>query len=262
MTTELHRLSLRVVVPPLGSPGATVECRPIVDGRDVLAEVFDEGPAEDPRHLLGPKTPLHATDAPREVRLAEAGCTEGCCGAVYVTVRRDGQHVVWSGWRNPDVEEVCLPEFRFDVDQYEGEIDRAVADHTWEWPARTVARLLEERLREHTGWLTTWECELGAVSAWPWEPDQITVFLFHPGRSAIREDRPWLQFRLTIPISGDHPADQVEALEARLTAEDPREVAEVCGGSKEFADQLGYPWPGPRRRARTAGEAGNTARQE
>ncbi|MFF2147957.1 hypothetical protein [Kitasatospora sp. NPDC058190] len=262
MTTELHLLSLRVVVPPLGTRGAAVECRPIVDGRDILAEVFEEGPGEDPRYLLGPKSLLHATDTPREVRVAVAGCAEACCGAVYVTIRHDGQHVVWSGWRNPLAEEVGLPELRFDVDQYEAEVDRAAADHSWEWPARTVARLLEGRLREHTDWLAAWECELGAVSAWHWDPDQITVFLFHPGRSAIREDRPWLQFRMTIPISADDPADQVDTLEACLTAGDPREVAEVCGGSKEFADQLGYPWPGPRRHARTAGEAGNTARQE
>ncbi|MDP9868980.1 MULTISPECIES: hypothetical protein [Streptosporangium] len=249
MTTEPHRLSLRVVVPPLGTR-AGVECRPIVDGRDILTDVFDEGPAEDPRYLLGPNAPLkNATDVPREVRLAEAGCTERCCGAVYVTVRRQGQYVIWSGWRNPDAEEFDLPEFRFDVDQYAAEVHRATTDHSWEWPARTVARLLEERLREHTDWLTTWDCELYAVSAWPWEPEQITIFLFHPGWSAIGENRPWLQFRMTIPISGDDPADQVEHLEARLTAEDPREVAEVCGGSKESADQLGYPRPGPRRRA-------------
>ncbi|MER5638674.1 hypothetical protein ABT095_17130 [Kitasatospora sp. NPDC002227] len=61
-------------------------CRPIVDGRDILAEVFDEGPAADPGQLLGPDTPLSATDTPRPVRPAEAECTEGCCGAVYVTV--------------------------------------------------------------------------------------------------------------------------------------------------------------------------------
>ncbi|MFF2135408.1 hypothetical protein [Streptomyces sp. NPDC058193] len=62
MTTE-PRLPLRVVVPPLGAHGA-VECRPVIDGRDVLADVFEEGPAEDPRHLLGPEAPLHATEAP------------------------------------------------------------------------------------------------------------------------------------------------------------------------------------------------------
>ncbi|MFI5940203.1 hypothetical protein ACIBCB_08025 [Streptomyces uncialis] len=223
--------------------------------------MFDEGPADDPRYLLGQHAPLHATDTPREVRLAEAKCTEGCCGAVYVTIRREGQHVVWSGWRNPDEDDIDLPELRFDVNQYDAEVRRASTDLSWEWPARTVARLLEERLRKCVGWLTTWECELGAVTAWHWEPDQISVFLFHPGRSAIREDRPWLQFRTTLPVSEDDPGDQAERLEARLTAEDPREVAEVCGGSKKFADQLGYPWPGPRRRAGRAAEARNTTRQ-
>ena len=117
--------------------------------------------------------------------------------------------------------------------------------------ARTeiFSNLLEERLWERVGWLTTWECELGAVSAWHWDPDQISVFLFHPGRSAIRANHPRLQFRMTLPVSGDDPGDEAERLAARLTAEDLREIAEVCGGSKEFADQLGYPWPGPRRRA-------------
>ncbi|WP_331736819.1 hypothetical protein [Streptomyces sp. NBC_00211] len=252
MTTEPHAhphlLSLRIAVPPLGDRQGSVECRPFINGLDVLADVFTEGPAVDPRYLLGPDAPLRAAATPREVRLAEAGCTEGCCGAVYVTIRREGQYVIWSDWRNPDDEDLDLPELRFEVDPYEAEVRRASTDHGWEWPARTVARLLEERLREDVGRLTTWECELGAVSAWHWEPDRINVFLFHPGRSAIREDRPWLQFHMTLPISGDDPADQAERLEARLTAEDPREVARVCGGSTEFAEQLGYPWPGPRRR--------------
>ncbi|MFF8811189.1 hypothetical protein [Streptomyces pactum] len=248
MTTEPQRLSLRVVVPPLGSRQGTVECRPVVDGRDVLANVFDEGPAGDPRYLLGPDAPLRATDTPREVRLAEAECTEGCCGAVYVTIKREGRRVIWSGWRNPDADDLDLPEFRFDVEEYEAEVGRASTDHGWEWPARTVARLLEERLRGHADLLAAWECELGAVSAWHWEPDRINVFLFHPRRSAIREGRPWLQFRMTLPVSGDDPAGQADRLAARLTAEDPCEIAEVSGGSQEFARRLGYSWPGPRRR--------------
>lgn len=90
MTTEPHQLSLRIVVPPLGSRHGAVECRPIINGRDILADVFDGGPADDPRYLLGSDAPLHATDTPREVRLAQAECTEGCCGAVYVTIRRQG----------------------------------------------------------------------------------------------------------------------------------------------------------------------------
>ncbi|MFD5872558.1 hypothetical protein [Streptomyces sp. NPDC060322] len=241
MTTE-PRLFLRVVVPPLGTHGA-VECRPVVDGRDILAAVFEDGPAEDPRHLLGPGTPLHATGAPREVRLAEAECTEGCCGAVHVTIRREGRHVVWNGWRNPDDDELCLPEFRFDADQYDAELRRAGADLGWEWPARRVARLLEARLRAHSDRLAAWTCELSAVSAWPWEPERIVVLLFHPGLAAVEEDRPWLQFRMAFPVTGDDPAEQAERLCALITAADPRQVAEVCGGSKEFADRLGYPWP-------------------
>ena len=135
MTIQPHLLSLRIVMPSLGSRHGTVECRPIINGRDILADVFDEGPAGDPRTLLGPDAPLHATAIPREVRLAEAECTEGCCGAVYVTIRREGQHVIWSGWRNPDEDEVDLPELRFDVDQYDVEVRRASTDRSWEWNA-------------------------------------------------------------------------------------------------------------------------------
>ncbi|MER7848557.1 hypothetical protein ABTZ03_32000 [Kitasatospora sp. NPDC096077] len=247
MTTAPNLLSLRIVVPPLGTEGS-VECRPIVDGRDVLAEVFDAGPAEDPRFLLAPGTPLRATDTPRTVRLAEAHCADACCGGISVTVRREGRHVVWNGWRNPVAASVDLPELRFDADRYEAELDRAAADHSWEWPARTVARLLEERVHGRTDWLTAWECELLSVSAWPSEPDRLTVLLLHPGRPAIRDGHPWLQFRLSIPVSDDHPAAQAEALVSRLSAEDPRTTAEVCGGSRAYAAQLGYPWPERRRR--------------
>jgi hypothetical protein len=64
-------------------------------------------------------------------------------------------------------------------------------------------------------------------------------------RSSAREER--LRKRMPLPTSGDDPGDQAERLEACRTAGAPREAAEVCGGSEEFADQLGYPWPGPRR---------------
>ncbi|MFJ8882064.1 hypothetical protein ACIRJR_01455 [Streptomyces sp. NPDC102402] len=41
-----------------------MERRAVVDGRDILADVFEEGPAEDPRCLLGPQAPLRATCTP------------------------------------------------------------------------------------------------------------------------------------------------------------------------------------------------------
>ncbi|MEW2709551.1 hypothetical protein AB0948_31880 [Streptomyces koyangensis] len=247
MTAKKRCLALHVVVPDLPQRGASVEVRPLVDSEDILAEVFTEGPGEDPKYLLLPDGPLTAGPEPHEVRLAEATCTEGCCGALYVTIRRDGDHVIWSEWRNPDEDNVDLPEFWFDAREYQTEVERAVADHSWEWPARTVARLLELDLRERVGWLARWECELGGVSAWLWEPDQINLFLFHPGPSAIGEDRPWLQFRMVLDVSSDDPESQAERLAEQLVAGDPRQTAEVCGGSPEYAKQLGYPWPQRRR---------------
>ncbi|WP_097227242.1 hypothetical protein [Streptomyces sp. OV198] len=247
MTAKKRCLTLHVVVPDLPQRGASVEVRPLVDSEDILAEVFTEGPGEDPKYLLLPDGPLTAGPEPHEVRLAEATCTEGCCGALYVTIRRDGDHVIWSEWRNPDEDNVDLPEFRFDAQEYQTEVERAVADHSWEWPARTVARLLELDLRERAGWLARWECELGGVSAWLWEPDQINLFLFHPDRSAIGEDRPWLQFRMVLDVSSDDPESQAARLAEQLAAGDPRQTAEVCGGSPEYARQLGYPWPQRRR---------------
>ncbi|MFH8993109.1 hypothetical protein [Streptomyces sp. NPDC017940] len=247
MTAENPCLILQVVVPDSPRRGASVEVRPLVDGEDVLAEVFTDGRGEDPKYLLLPDGPLTAGPEPHEVRLAEATCTEGCCGALYVTIRRDGDHVIWSKWRNPNKDNVDLPEFRFVAQEYQAEVERAVADHSWEWPARTVARLLELDLRERADWLGRWECELAGVSAWLWKPDQINLFLFHPGRSAIRENRPWLQFRMVLDVSYGDPASQAERLAAQLTASDPRQTAEVCGGSQKYAGQLGYACPQRRR---------------
>ncbi|MFC8717158.1 hypothetical protein [Kitasatospora sp. NPDC057198] len=228
--TADNLLELRVLVPPAGVHGAAgaVECRPVVDGRDVLAGAFDEGPAADPDDLLVPGGPLEATDAPHEVLIAEAECTEGCCGALRFTVRREGRRVVWGGWRNPADNGVGLPEFRFDAEQYAAELRRAAADRGWEWPARTVARLLRERLRAHPDWPGRWDCELRAVEARPGEPEQITVLLEHSARSAGGPYRPRRQFRLSLAVTGEEPADQAERLLARLTAGDPRGSGEPC----------------------------------
>ncbi|MET7641086.1 hypothetical protein [Streptomyces sp. NPDC005438] len=249
MTARTSRLTLRVVVPDAPRRGATVEVRPLVDGADILAGAFPRGPAGEPRDLLRGESPLLAATEPHEVRLAEAGCTEGCCGALYVTVRRDDDQVVWSAWRNPAEAGPDLPEFRFDAREYQAEVERAVADHSWEWPAHTVARLLESRLRSRPDWPARWDCELEGVAAWVWEPERINLFLLHPGHSDMRTEGAWLQFRMVLDVSGDPPDEQAERLAERLLAGDPRQSAEVCGGSWEYARQLGYPWTRRRRGA-------------
>lgn len=195
--------------------------RPLVDGEDILAEVFTEGPGEDPQHLLPPDGPLTAGAEPREVRLAEARCTEGCCGAVYVTIQRIGDQVIWGGWRDPRASEIDLPEFRFDAREYHAEVERAVADHSWELPALTVARLLKQDLEARTDWFAQWDCEFGAVSAFHWEPEQVNVLFFHPGRVAIAENRPWLQFQMVLAVSSDDPEGQSARLAEHIVASDP-----------------------------------------
>ncbi|GGX37490.1 hypothetical protein GCM10010353_61090 [Streptomyces chryseus] len=67
-----------------------MEVRVLVDGWDILGDAFTESPGEEPEVVLAPGGPLSDTSQPHEVRLAEAACTECCCGALYVTVRRDG----------------------------------------------------------------------------------------------------------------------------------------------------------------------------
>ncbi|WP_091456519.1 hypothetical protein [Micromonospora inyonensis] len=148
---EMSRLVLETVVPD-PTRGAAVEVRPWIDGRDVLAEAFAAGPGSDPGELLGSDGSLLADVEPHEVRLAAAECTEACCGALYVTVRREGGHVVWSGWRNPDEQEVGLPEFRFDAEDYRTEVERAAREQRRERRAHPVARLLERHLGWHVDW--------------------------------------------------------------------------------------------------------------
>ena len=241
------RLDLRVVVPDGAGPWDSVEVRPFVDGDDLIDRAFD-GPGADPSVLLDPGGPLAPTAHPHEVRLAEADCTEGCCGALYVTIVRAGDQVVWRSWRNPQARNVALPEIRFDAAQYDAELARAVADHSWEWPARTVARLVGRELRERREWLARWDIQIHFVSALPSEPDRIRFVVFHPGGDPMRSGRPWLQFENVLPVTAETPEHQAGQLVSLLTADDPRATGHVCGGSKEYADALGYPWPPPRSR--------------
>ncbi|MFD5619483.1 hypothetical protein [Streptomyces yangpuensis] len=238
MADTLDVLELRIICPSPAEVG--LEVRPIIGGRDVFADSPYRGVR--PRHLLGSAGLLRATATPREVRIAKTGCAEECCGAVHVTIRREMEHVLWTGWHNPMDKHFGLADFRFSAAQYDAEVARAEADRRWQWPGTLVADLLEAKLTGDGSGLAAWDCELEAIwESWS-EPDWIDVVLRHPRGCDERKDH-WLQFGIRLPISADEPAGQAERLEAGLTTEDPRATAQVWGGSQTAAEKLGYRWP-------------------
>jgi len=174
---ETARLTIAVTVLDPAVLPVSVETRILVNGRPVIAEAFDRGPALGPTALLE-RGQLRATETPREVMLAEAWCTEGCCGALRVTIARDGESVLWRNWQRPAGPASLPPlpdleDLRFDAAQYDREIARAESDFSWEWPARTTARLLRTAVRERPDLLARWTCKPGWISTHYEQSDHV-----------------------------------------------------------------------------------------
>ncbi|MCF2528237.1 hypothetical protein [Yinghuangia soli] len=234
-----------------------VETRILVDGCPFVAEAFGDGRVHSPETLLDTGA-LRATADPREVQLAEASCTEGCCGALYVTIRRDGDTVVWERLRNPDDARITHgpvpaphPPLRFDAAAYDAEVARAEADRSWAWPSRNVAKLLTEHLTAHPELLGRWDARLAWCRTVYDVPDAVDLTVRHVpgGRGAKPESGDdALYFRWCFADDGTPPEAQAAAVLRRLAAEDIKQYAVVSGGRPERARELGYDWPEPRRR--------------
>ncbi|MEU8902592.1 hypothetical protein [Streptomyces mirabilis] len=227
----------------------TVEARLLIDGRPLVPEVFGKGSANSPEYLLDSGR-LRAAAEPREVQLAEAYCTEGCCGALYVTIRREGDQVVWRDWRRPPTRrpQAKLPEYRFDAADYDTEIERAENDRSWAWPARNTARLIAAGLRDQPDLLTRWDGQVGWIGTDFHDQDSTVVsFTYWPGLAAGQRDKdgPWLQFIWSLPDDGTPPENQAAAALRQLAEQDPKTYAQVRGGSRSHAEALGFPWPEP-----------------
>ncbi|TXS41981.1 hypothetical protein EAO72_15720 [Streptomyces sp. or43] len=201
-------------------PG-TVEARIVVDGRPLVPAVFGRGTVHSPEWLLDSGR-LRATEEPREVELAEAYCSEGCCGALYVTIRRARGEVVWSDWRCPPPPPSALhvreiPELRFDAAAYDAEVRRAENDHTWTWPARRTARLIAAGLRDRPELLTRWGVELGWAGTAFSDLDQTVLCLRYAGDDGSPEYFMWC-----VQEDGTLPEDRAADALRRLASEDPR----------------------------------------
>ncbi|MFE7775754.1 hypothetical protein ACFU5O_18005 [Streptomyces sp. NPDC057445] len=165
----ISTLSLRHIVPDPDAWSHWVQVRAFIDGRDVVKEVHPEGLAGCHDEWAGPAQvwPLAATEDPRRIVLSEPDCTPGCCGALYVTIRRQGDRVIWSSWKNTSsINSLPATDFHFDATQYDAELARAAADLSWEQPVDTVARILTRTFAD-SGWFARWDCVLEDVDPCP-----------------------------------------------------------------------------------------------
>ncbi|MFI9102333.1 hypothetical protein ACIGXA_17590 [Streptomyces fildesensis] len=216
-------LSLLAPVPHAPAPHCFFAVRPLIDGRDVVEEFFPDGLGAGPRKWFRTDGPLAATADPHEVRLAEDLCGAGCCGELSVTIRREGDHVLWADWQNTGDNGRSLPDVRFDAAQYDAELHRAAHDRSWERPADAVARLLDDTLRREADWFARWECDVDGVYPASDDPGWVDVYFHH-------SPRPWLRFGMRLPVTATEPAQvQADRLAAQVMTGDPRQAAGVRG---------------------------------
>lgn len=223
--TRFSTLALRHVIPHPFAIDQWAEVRPLIDGRDVLAEIHPGGVSSCSRgDWFGPAEgwPLSAHEEPRRVELSNNDCHTGCCGGVFVTIHRRDDEVVWSSWQNTNDIRIPVPaDVRFDAAQYDAELRRAVADTGWEEPVDTVARLVAQEL-VHSGWFERWDCAVDRVEPRREEPAGVEVY-FRRRRAAPHDPG----FTFDLPVTGDAPAEeQARRFITRVTAGDPRETAE------------------------------------
>ncbi|MFD3376528.1 MULTISPECIES: hypothetical protein [unclassified Streptomyces] len=218
----------------MNSARPAAEVRPLIDGADVLKEVHPEGLAVSCDRWKGPAEswPLAVTEEPRRIMITEPTCTAGCCGALYVTMRREGDQVIWDAWENTSDITAVPMDFRFDAAQYEAELARAAADRSWEEPVDTIARLLEQTLVD-SGWFARWECVLTSVSPRREEPDLPEAFTSPEGvdvafRQARGPNEPADHYEFELFVTRDQSVEeQVRQLADHILADDPRKTAEA-----------------------------------
>ena len=204
MTDDLRRaVELRVSVRASPETNDHEVCL-FGDGQDLVDRFGDKSIGLDPDDILNTPCPLDASELERECVIGRCDCGVLGCGDVRVRIRIQGELVVWSpswGPRDP----VC-----FAANQYRAEIERALADHTWETPERTASRLIACRIdREKLAAHGFKFCNASGRS----QPGSMTVALWlEPGPYQVLV-RSW-----SGPVDLHLLADSVVALLARPPA--------------------------------------------
>lgn len=162
-TAALHELGLPApgALPPTQTIGAdgrvavrqprdrvrfeVASTEPELAGHEVLVHVNDvemtriaAGMGMDPFDLLVPENLLVAATTPHQVGIARCDCGTYGCGATDVIIVRDGDVVHWDWVHEAPIRRGVT----FPADAYDAEVARLGADHSWERPADTSARLV------------------------------------------------------------------------------------------------------------------------
>jgi len=238
-------LAVRVSVP---RPNTAAELRThlLLDGVPLVEAHFQRGHSDRPETVLHDGRGLEALAEPREVKIGDTGCVEECCGAFRAVISRRGGLVEWEV-RDTGLKDPPTTRFTFDAGQYDAEVARAAADFDWEWPARRAARLLRERIEAEPELMSRWECELAWTASW--SPDRSAMYysFYYPKRPT--GDDAYVQFSAScevpyVPVLDDAAvAAVVDRIIAGLRTVDPKSTARLSGGSKEYAEALGFDWP-------------------
>ncbi len=120
-----------------------------------------------PASLLDPvSSPLRPTQPASRIALYGCTCGHSGCGCVAAVIAQNGDQVTWTDFRDfthyysrgpvaenpPDPDQgtpLPLPDFTFDASEYHAEVERAIADRSWETPPLLTIRLLETDLTRH-----------------------------------------------------------------------------------------------------------------
>jgi hypothetical protein len=180
--TRVDSLHLAVVSTPEHA-GAEFAVQVYVNDEEMTSA--GAGLGMDPYDVLIPTNRLLATSQPHTVPIARCECGTYGCGSTDVTITRDDDLVHWD-W----LIEVPMPRgVSFAGAQYDAEVQRVAADHSWETPARTAGRLVltdldRDALQQH-GLAVSW------VANYHRDPKLFRVALQLGDEYQIFLDTPW-----------------------------------------------------------------------
>jgi hypothetical protein len=123
------------VTPASGDAGGGFQLQIYVN--EVEMTSAGAGLGMDPYDVLVPTNRLVAASQPRTVPIARCTCGVYGCGSTDVTITRQGDRVHWD-W---SIEVPMNRGASFAASQYDLEVTRVAADHSWETAERTAGRL-------------------------------------------------------------------------------------------------------------------------